>query len=497
MTVTRQIKLTSSDNSFPRRKTGAEKSVRRISMLRLALLLLTAFCMVLTSSCSPTDTPTPSDSGDTTSPSASNGTDPSNGPPAPDMSKIKVPGILPDDELLIDIDVMDLVFYSQFTQRKKFEFVFVSSKPVKADDLIVELSGTSVESYVPKMQLIEIIEKDNGFPYHLFQTYQGMDWNEYSRLFNLYLDYFESWNYSLLPEKRAFEEFDNKDYPAYLKFIENGPPTYHQYFAYVDLKPLFEGDRTGSVEFNRMTVRFGDKTYRFDVRVKIDYDREPPQSLSKYGSFLLRETILEPFALAYSEDGAFLSGYADMMIDSTKVPPLIEYDIFGERYEMSPLLRLHMKDVQLIDNEAATLRGIRLNDVSLYYSSDGRRCAWRYDRDVFYDGLKSNYWNLQGSASQQVGLYLSGHSRKRFHFDIMDPRYQGKSAFIAKYYATIYYDEIDPETSFLVEDLYDYCEINVMTRRNVHEIVAERLDGIDVKARYFSDLYTGSRGDSR
>jgi len=36
-----------------------------------------------------------------------------------------------------------------------------------------------------------------------------------------------------------------------------------------------------------------------------------------------------------------------------------------------------------------------------------------------------------------------------------------------------------------------------MTRRNVHEIVAERLDGIDVKARYFSDLYTGSRGDSR
>jgi len=59
---------------------------------------------------------------------------------------------------------MDLVFYSQFTQRKKFEFVFVSSKPVKAEDLIVELSGTAVESYVPKMYLIEIIEQDNGFP---------------------------------------------------------------------------------------------------------------------------------------------------------------------------------------------------------------------------------------------------------------------------------------------------------------------------------------------
>ena len=109
-----------------------------------------------------------------------------------------------------------------------------------------------------------------------------------------------------------------------MKFIENGPPTYYQYFAYVDLKPLFEGDRTGSIEFNRMTVRFGDKTYRFDVRVKIDYDRAPSQSLSKYGSHVLRGTVIEPSALTYSEDGAFLSGYADMMIDSTKVLPLIE-----------------------------------------------------------------------------------------------------------------------------------------------------------------------------
>ncbi len=159
-----------------------------------------------------------------------------------------------EDLLIITPEDFDYNFYKKLSITNSISFLVLTSKELE-DDISVSIDGLETP-YIYSSSLQ--VEDETGFPRHLFQCYQNVDWK---LMYSLYEAAIESGEGS--PAYAAYDEYSRLYLKEYMENIDNIPELY-RYLVSIAFN-WDEIEKTGSEEINRITVTIDGEDHVLDI----------------------------------------------------------------------------------------------------------------------------------------------------------------------------------------------------------------------------------------